>query len=188
MLFSESNNRKSQLKGLEALSCYSSLETSHVIHRKTLSCVWGLLRAHQGDVGPFLGHVSPFPWAGPRRGLPPHPSFGHPWHLLCSGMPWADNPAAALEQHLPSAPGRAGTPLSPHTQLLQQGCSGTSDFSSLQKQAEPFLGDRMQVSARQEQHKSISHCLKIYLYTRSEPFPPESCGRNGVLKCSIIYS
>ena len=80
LLFSESNNRKSQLKGLEAPSCYSSLETSHIRRRNTLSRGGGPLCV------PTLGDMGLFPWASPCRGLPHCPGFGCPRHLLCSAV------------------------------------------------------------------------------------------------------
>lgn len=149
----------------------------------------GLLCAQHGDVGLVLGHMSPFPWAEGPTGLPPHPA------VATLGIPSAFPPGHTILQ-LPQS-GISQVPLAgqEHLYVLTHRCCSRAaqeaaifHFSSLQEQGEPFRGDRMQVSARQEQHKSISHCLKIYLYTRSEPLPPESCGRNGVLKCSIIYS
>lgn len=84
LFFSESNNRKSQLKGLEALSCYSSLETSHIRHGNTLNRGGGLLCAHARGYGPVLmgrslqgGTSLPWLWL---------PSA---FALLCHGMPRA---------------------------------------------------------------------------------------------------
>lgn len=149
----------------------------------------GLLCAQHRDVGLVLGHISPFPWAQVPQGClltqlwPPwafpllQDALGTILQLPQSSI--SQVPLAGQE-HLCVPRHRCCTRAAQDTAIFH--------FSSLQEQAEPFRGDRMQVSARQEQHKSISHCLKIYLYTRSEPLPPESCGRNGVLKCSIIYS
>lgn len=55
-------------------------------------------------------------------------------------MPRADGLTCALlgaAMSLVPLPG-LGTPLCPQAQVLQQGYSGTSNFSSLQEQAEPF--------------------------------------------------
>lgn len=81
LLFSESNSRKSQLQGLEAPSCYSSLETSRIRYRNSLNGGGGLLRAHPGGHGLF-------PQACPCREL--RAALALALALLCCGMPWAD--------------------------------------------------------------------------------------------------
>ena len=85
LLFSESNNRKSQLKGLEAPSRYSSLETSRIRRRNTLNSGGGPLCAHLGGHGPVpmgrsLQRATSLPWLW----LP------SAFALLCRGMPPAD--------------------------------------------------------------------------------------------------
>lgn len=175
---------KSPLKGPEALSCYSSLETSHIRYKKhpeqwgrSGPCPpWGIWACSRGQVLDYLtalalaalGICFSLPRDAPGRWLDAAP---------CPEQQISQVPLPGLE-----------TLLCPQAQVLQQGCSGAGNFSSLQEQAEPFRCDRMRVSAGQEQHKSIFHCLKIYLYVTSKPFPLGSFGRNGVLKCSIIYS